>query len=58
MLTWRRSVLDFNPMNVIASHMSYWQDEDVAHFTLSQLLASRAGTPDATTPKATTPKAK
>ncbi|GJC97970.1 DDHD domain-containing protein [Colletotrichum higginsianum] len=23
-----RSVLDFNPMNTIASHMSYWSDED------------------------------
>ncbi|KAH8902409.1 DDHD-domain-containing protein [Coniochaeta sp. PMI_546] len=50
--TIQESVLDFNPMNVIASHMSYWQDEDVAHFTLSQMLASKARTPKATTPKA------
>ena len=28
-------------MNTIASHMSYWQDEDVVHFVLSQLLASK-----------------
>jgi hypothetical protein len=32
-------VLDFNPINTIASHMSYWQDEDVSHFVLSQLLS-------------------
>ncbi|KAB5539386.1 DDHD domain-containing protein [Coniochaeta sp. 2T2.1] len=54
--TVQESVLDFNPMNVIASHMSYWQDEDVAHFTLSQMLASRSRTPRGGTPKATTPK--
>lgn len=34
-----RSVLDFNPINTIASHMSYWADEDVSHFILSQLLS-------------------
>lgn len=46
-LTWNcRSVLDFNPMNTIASHMSYWADEDVAHFVLSQLLqGERVRTP-------------
>ncbi|KAI0812007.1 DDHD domain-containing protein [Xylaria sp. FL0064] len=32
---------DFNPMNIIASHMSYWQDEDVNHFLCSQLLCNR-----------------
>lgn len=36
-----RSVLDFNPMNTIASHMCYWADEDVNHFVLSQLLSNR-----------------
>ncbi|OAA35970.1 DDHD domain-containing protein [Metarhizium rileyi] len=35
----QESVLDFNPMNTIASHMSYWADEDVTHFVLSQLLS-------------------
>ncbi|OLN86337.1 putative phospholipase C20G8.02, mitochondrial [Colletotrichum chlorophyti] len=38
----QESVLDFNPMNTIASHMSYWSDEDVSHFILSQLLSNRA----------------
>ncbi|TDZ24941.1 putative phospholipase [Colletotrichum orbiculare MAFF 240422] len=37
----QESVLDFNPMNTIASHMSYWSDEDVSHFILSQLLSNR-----------------
>jgi hypothetical protein len=36
-----RSVLDINPLNTIASHISYWSDEDVSHFILSQLLANR-----------------
>ncbi|KAK4200789.1 putative phospholipase [Triangularia verruculosa] len=44
----QESVLDFNPMNTIASHMSYWADEDVAHFVLSQLLqGERVKTPRA-----------
>ncbi|KAH8671165.1 DDHD domain-containing protein [Xylariales sp. PMI_506] len=38
----QESVLDFNPINTIASHMSYWQDEDVSHFILSQLLSSKS----------------
>jgi len=42
LLTLNRSVLDFNPMNTIASHMSYWSDEDVIHFVLSQMLANKA----------------
>jgi hypothetical protein len=37
-----RSVLDFNPMNTIASHMSYWADEDVSHFFMSQLLSNKS----------------
>ena len=39
MLTRDRSVLDFNPINTIASHLSYWADEDVSHFMMSQLLS-------------------
>ena len=39
MLNDTRSVLDFNPMNTIASHLSYWADEDVSHFMMSQLLS-------------------
>ncbi|KAF4438103.1 hypothetical protein F53441_12864 [Fusarium austroafricanum] len=38
----QESVLDFNPINTIASHMAYWADEDVNHFVLSQLLSSRS----------------
>ncbi|TPX15816.1 uncharacterized protein E0L32_000150 [Thyridium curvatum] len=49
----QESVLDFNPINTIASHMAYWSDEDVSHFIMSQLLSnkdrstspSKAGTP-------------
>ena len=28
-----------NPMASIASHLSYWSDEDVSHFMVSQLLS-------------------
>ncbi|OBT88046.1 hypothetical protein VE02_03659 [Pseudogymnoascus sp. 03VT05] len=35
----QESVLDFNPYNTIASHLSYWGDEDVCHFMQSQLLS-------------------
>ena len=44
-LTGGRSVLDFNPINTIASHMSYWGDEDVSHFILSQMLSSKTRGP-------------
>ncbi|KID66912.1 uncharacterized protein G6M90_00g070420 [Metarhizium brunneum] len=37
----QESALDFNPINTIASHMSYWADEDVTHFVLSQLLSGK-----------------
>ncbi|POR38760.1 Putative phospholipase C20G8.02, mitochondrial [Tolypocladium paradoxum] len=37
----QESALDFNPINTIASHMSYWAEEDVNHFVLSQLLSNR-----------------
>lgn len=39
----QEGVLDYNPINAIASHMSYWADEDVCHFFLSQLLSNRSG---------------
>lgn len=35
----QESVLDFNPINTIASHLAYWADEDVSHFIMSQLLS-------------------
>lgn len=35
----QEAFLDINPMNTIASHMSYWADEDVSHFMMSQLLS-------------------
>ncbi|APA12376.1 hypothetical protein sscle_09g071460 [Sclerotinia sclerotiorum 1980 UF-70] len=35
----QESVLDFNPINTIASHLSYWADEDVSHFLIGQLLS-------------------
>ncbi|EFW99148.1 ddhd domain containing protein [Grosmannia clavigera kw1407] len=38
----QESVLDFNPINTIASHMAYWADEDVSHFIMSQVLSHRA----------------
>ncbi|KAL2144054.1 hypothetical protein VTI28DRAFT_9665 [Corynascus sepedonium] len=41
----QESVLDFNPINTIASHISYWADEDVSHFMLSQMLASKSQRP-------------
>ncbi|KAI1389455.1 DDHD domain-containing protein [Hypoxylon trugodes] len=37
----QESALDFNPINTIASHMTYWQDEDVTHFIISQLLSRK-----------------
>lgn len=37
----QESALDFNPINTIASHMSYWQDEDVSHFIISQVLSKK-----------------
>ncbi|KAI5923119.1 DDHD domain-containing protein [Camillea tinctor] len=37
----QEGALDFNPINTIASHMSYWQDEDVSHFIISQLLSHK-----------------
>lgn len=38
----QESMMDFNPISTIASHMSYWSDEDVSHFIISQLLSRRS----------------
>lgn len=38
----RRSVFDINNISLIgtiASHLAYWDDEDCAHFMISQLLS-------------------
>ncbi|OAA54082.1 DDHD domain-containing protein [Niveomyces insectorum RCEF 264] len=37
----QESVLDFNPINTIASHMAYWADEDVSHFMMAQVFSSK-----------------
>ena len=37
----QESVLDFNPINTIASHMAYWADEDVSHFIMAQLFTGK-----------------
>lgn len=42
----QEGALDFNPITTIASHMSYWADEDVNHFILTQLLSRRPRQPD------------
>lgn len=34
-----RGVFDISLIASIASHMSYWADEDVSHFMISQLLS-------------------
>ena len=36
-----RGVFDISLIASIASHLSYWADEDVSHFMLSQLLAGQ-----------------
>nr|POE93421.1 putative phospholipase, mitochondrial [Quercus suber] len=35
----QESVFDINLISAIASHLSYWSDEDVGHFIISQLLS-------------------
>ena len=37
----QEGAFDISILASIASHLSYWADEDVSHFLLSQLLASR-----------------
>lgn len=34
-----RGVFDISLIASIASHLSYWADEDVSHFIVSQLLS-------------------
>ena len=34
-----RGLLDISLWASIASHLSYWADEDVSHFMISQLLS-------------------
>lgn len=34
-----RSMFDISLIASIASHLTYWADEDVSHFMLSQLLS-------------------
>lgn len=36
-----RSLIEFNPLSTFASHLMYWQDEDLSHFVSSQLLSRR-----------------
>ena len=35
----QEGVFDINLIAAIASHLSYWSDEDVGHFVISQLLS-------------------
>ena len=37
----RRGVFDFSLIASIASHLSYWSDEDISHFMISQLLSKQ-----------------
>ena len=39
----QEGVFDISLIASIASHLSYWGDEDVSHFMLSQLLSSQKG---------------
>ncbi|KAL1903304.1 hypothetical protein Sste5346_000589 [Sporothrix stenoceras] len=41
----RESVMDFNPINTVASHMAYWADEDVSHFIMTQVFAGKLRAP-------------
>jgi len=43
-LTNPRSLIEFNPLSTFASHLMYWQDEDLSHFIASQLLSRRRTT--------------
>ena len=35
----QEGAFDINLLAAIASHLSYWADEDVSHFMISQLLS-------------------
>ena len=39
MLTEPRGAFDISLIAAVASHLSYWADEDVSHFVISQLLS-------------------
>jgi hypothetical protein len=38
-LTVNRGAFDISLLASLASHLSYWSDEDVSHFIISQLLS-------------------
>lgn len=38
-LTSPRSYIEFNPLSTFTSHLMYWQDEDLSHFVMGQLLS-------------------
>jgi len=40
----QESLIEFNPLSTFASHLMYWQDEDLSHFVASQLLSRRRTT--------------
>ena len=40
----QEGAFDINLIAAIASHLSYWSDEDVSHFVVSQLLSKRRRT--------------
>jgi hypothetical protein len=44
-----RGAFDISLLASIASHLSYWADEDVSHFMVSQLLARHRVLKDAGT---------
>jgi hypothetical protein len=46
-----RGAFDISLLASIASHLSYWADEDVSHFMISQLLARHRVLKDAGTSK-------
>lgn len=37
-LTWQEGLFETSYLSAIAAHLQYWDDDDVAHFMLSQLL--------------------
>ncbi|KIH88150.1 DDHD domain-containing protein [Sporothrix brasiliensis 5110] len=37
----QEGVMDFNPINTIASHLTYWADADVSHFMMTQVFAGK-----------------
>jgi hypothetical protein len=37
----QEGVMDFNPINTVASHMAYWGDPDVSHFIMTQVFTGK-----------------